>query len=274
MLDTLDAAKAKAVAAYNAAADHFDDPPLAFWGRIGSRTVQGLNLEPGQRVLDVGCGSGASALPAALAVGSEGRVIGIDLAENLLALATHKAARLGLENVAFRQADMTELDYPDASFDAVVCVFAIFFVPDMEAQIARLWRLVRPGGRLAVTTWGPDAFEPGGGAFWHAVRQVRPDLGNDFRPWQRITAPDAVARLFLDGGAVEPEVTAEAGVQPLTGVEDWWRIALGSGFRAAIDLLSPEEARRVRELNLARLRREGAVEMVANAVYAVARKPL
>ena len=274
MLDTLDAAKAKAAATYNAAADHFDDPPLAFWGRIGSRTVQGLNLEPGQRVLDVGCGSGASALPAALAVGAEGRVIGIDLAENLLALATHKAARLGLENVAFRQADMTEPDYPDASFDAVVCVFAIFFVPDMEAQIARLWRLVRPGGRLAVTTWGPDAFEPGSGAFWHAVRQVRPDLGNDFRPWHRITEPSAVARLFLDGGAAEPEVTAEAGVQPLSGVEDWWRIALGSGFRATIDLLSPEEARRVRELNLARLRREGAVEMVANAVYAVARKPL
>jgi ubiquinone/menaquinone biosynthesis C-methylase UbiE len=81
-----DPSKLKAEATYNAAADHFDDGPLAFWDRYGRRTVDRLCLAPGSSLLDVGCGSGASAIPAAINVGPEGRVIGIDLAERLLAI--------------------------------------------------------------------------------------------------------------------------------------------------------------------------------------------
>ncbi|MCG8653000.1 MAG: class I SAM-dependent methyltransferase, partial [Pirellulales bacterium] len=121
-------AKAKAIATYNAAADHFDDEPLSFWQRYGRRTVERLALAPGARVLDVGCGSGASAIPAAEKVGESGQVIGVDLAEELLELGRAKAARRGLENVEFRVGDMEKLEFPDGYFDAVVCVFAIFFV--------------------------------------------------------------------------------------------------------------------------------------------------
>ncbi len=55
---------------------------------------------------------------------------------------------------------MAALGFPDGHFDAVVCVFGLFFVPDMEAQVAELWRMVRPGGQLAITTWGPGIFAP------------------------------------------------------------------------------------------------------------------
>src|SRR3954464_544782 len=86
-----DPAKLKAAKTYNAAADHFDDGPLAFWDRYGRATIERLRLKRGSVVLDVGCGSGASAIPAAKVVGANGRVIGIDLAERLLALAQAKA---------------------------------------------------------------------------------------------------------------------------------------------------------------------------------------
>src|SRR5262245_66156437 len=82
----MDPAKLKAATTYNAAADHFDGGPLAFWDRYGRGTIERLGLTPGSNVLDVGCGSGASAIPAAQAVGSLGRVIGVDLADRLLAL--------------------------------------------------------------------------------------------------------------------------------------------------------------------------------------------
>ena len=72
-------AELKAAVTYDAAADHFDAGPLAFWGRYGRRTVELLALLPGSTVLDVGCGSGASAIPAAEAVGPTGRVAGVDL---------------------------------------------------------------------------------------------------------------------------------------------------------------------------------------------------
>ena len=72
MDDPLQQAKAKAAATYDAAADHFDDEPLGFWKRVGERTVARLALLAGANVLDVGCGTGASALPAAQAVGPNG----------------------------------------------------------------------------------------------------------------------------------------------------------------------------------------------------------
>jgi ubiquinone/menaquinone biosynthesis C-methylase UbiE len=84
-------AEARAAATYNAASDHFDDEPLAFWDRYGKRTVERLALTIGSTVLDVGCGSGASAIAAASIVGPAGHVIGAELAERLLDLARVKA---------------------------------------------------------------------------------------------------------------------------------------------------------------------------------------
>ena len=172
----LEKAKAKAAAAYNAAADYFDHPISSFWHRFGRRTVERLVLREGETILDACCGSGGSALPAAEAVGPEGKVIAVDLAEALVGLGKAKARERDLANLEFKTGDMLALGYPDASFDVVVCVFGIFFVPDMVAATKELWRMVRPNGRLALTTWGPDLFEPANGAFWEAIREERPDL--------------------------------------------------------------------------------------------------
>jgi SAM-dependent methyltransferase len=86
-----DAARERARDTYNAAADTYDDPANSFWARFGHRTVERLHLRPADRVLDVCSGSGASALPAAQRVGPSGSVLGIDLADNLLAHARAKA---------------------------------------------------------------------------------------------------------------------------------------------------------------------------------------
>src|SRR5258707_7530195 len=118
-------AKPRATATYNAAADSYDNPANSFWERFGRRTVERLHLAPGARVLDVCCGSGASALPAAEIVGPSGRVMGVDLAARLLDNARAKAKGRGLANVEFRSGDMLDLQIPER-FDAVVCVFGIF----------------------------------------------------------------------------------------------------------------------------------------------------
>ena len=104
-MKVVEPAKLKAATTYNAAADHFDDGPLGFWDRYGRGTVEGLAISAGSTVLDVGCGSGASAIPAAQKVGPDGHVIGVDLAERLLAMARAKAAAQGLQNVEFRAGD-------------------------------------------------------------------------------------------------------------------------------------------------------------------------
>ena len=91
----------RAAFTYNAAADFFDASPLSFWDYFGRRTIELASLPIGSRVLDVCCGAGASALPAAEAVGQTGAVIGVDLAKELLELARAKAIQRRLRNVEF-----------------------------------------------------------------------------------------------------------------------------------------------------------------------------
>jgi SAM-dependent methyltransferase len=235
--------------------------------------VARLRLNAGGRVLDVCCGSGASAIPAAEAVGPRGFVLGVDLADNLLTLARAKAKDRGLTNTEFRVGDLLDLQLSPAAFDAVVCVFGIFFVPDMRAAVAELWRHVRPGGQLAITTWGPRFFEPVNNIFWNAVRAARPDLYKGFNPWDRISEPDALRALFINAGTVSPDVVAEVSQHPLGSPEDWWPMVLGTGYRGTVEQLDAAARERVRDECLKFIRATGAQSVEANVLYASATKP-
>jgi ubiquinone/menaquinone biosynthesis C-methylase UbiE len=265
--------KAVSAATYTATADHFDDPALSFWDRFGRQTITRIGLRPGDRVLDACCGTGASALPAAHAVGAAGRVLGVDLAEPALARARDKAQAQGLTNVEFRSVDVERTGLPSESFDAVICVFGVFFLPDMAAAVAEMWRLVRAGGVLAITVWGPEFLEPATSAFWAAVGTERPDLVGAFHPWTRVTQATALAQLFHDGGAAIPTVEAEPGTHPLASPEDWWTVVLGTGYRATVQQLDAAAAQRVRDASVAWLRRQDVRELQTSVVYARARKP-
>ena len=269
MSETEDA-KQKAAATYNAAADFFDHPSNTFWERYGRRTIEHLQLSPGARVLDVCCGSGASALPAAEVVGPDGSVIGVDLAEKLLQLARAKAKQRGLTKVEFQTGDLTNLRFADGAFDAVVCVFGIFFVPDMDAALRELRRVLRPGGRMAITTWGPRLFEPLNTAFWNSVRSVRPELYKGFNPWDRICEPDALRSLLASAGLQNIQIVAETDAQPVNSFEEWWAMILGSGFRGTVDQLSTTERERVETENFAFIRDEKIRSVEVIVLYAQA----
>ena len=199
-------------------------------------------------------------------------MLGIDLSEGLLALARRKASSRGLANAEFRRGDALALPVEDGSFDAVVCVFAIFFVPDMPAAVRSLWRAVRPGGKLAVTTWGPRFLEPGSGAFWSAVRTERPDLYKGYNPWDRISEPAAVEALLREGGVEGANAVAEAGEHPIPSPEAWWSAVLGTGYRGTFEQLDPAQKERVRLANLEYVRSSGIRSVEANVVYAAATK--
>ncbi|MBO3752654.1 methyltransferase domain-containing protein [Streptosporangiaceae bacterium NEAU-GS5] len=264
--------KSASAATYSLTADTFDDPVLSFWDRFGRETVRRAALRPGDQVLDACCGTGASALPAAEAVGPAGSVLGIDIAEPALALARAKAAARGLSNVEFREADVERTGLASASFDAVICVFGIFFVPDMAGVLGELWRLVRPGGVLAVTVWGPDFMEPGASAFWRAAEAENAAPAGRFEPWTRVTDPAALAGLFSAAGAAEPIIEYEPGTHPLADPADWWKIVLGTGLRATVAQLAPAAVERVHQDNVERMRLDGVRAVQANVLFARSRR--
>jgi SAM-dependent methyltransferase len=163
---------------------------------------------------------------------------------------------------------MLNLGLPDSNFDAVICVFGIFFVPDMSAAVRELWRRVRPGGKLAITTWGPRFFEPATTVFWECIRAVRPDLYKGFNPWDRISGPEAVISLLTDAGVDDPEAISEAGTQPVASAEDWWSMVLGSGYRGTLEQMHARDRERVRLENLEFINRANVKSIEANVVYA------
>jgi ubiquinone/menaquinone biosynthesis C-methylase UbiE len=271
-MPTPDDAKAKAATTYNAAADYYDDPANSFWERFGRATVERLRLPLGSSALDVCCGSGASALPAAEMVGPKGSVLGIDLASNLLELARAKAAKRGLMNTQFQVGDLLDMHLTETQFDAVICVFGIFFIPDMPAAIRALWQAVRPGGKLAVTTWGPRFLEPATTAFWNAVREVRPDLYKGFNPWDRISDPESVRALLREGGIERADVVAEANEHPIPSANAWWSAVLGSGFRGTVDQLDDDALKHVYQANMSHITASGISSVETNVIYAIAQK--
>jgi ubiquinone/menaquinone biosynthesis C-methylase UbiE len=254
---------------FNSAADYFDDPALSFWNRFGQRTIGRIQIQPGSRVLDVCCGSGASAIPTAIKVGMNGSVLGVYLAESLLKLARNKSQQQGLENIEFRCHDFTTMGLPSESFDAIVCVFGIFFVPDMEAAIVELWRMLRPGGKLAITSWGARVFEPANQRFWDAIQSERPEFCKQFTPWDRIGDIVSLKGLLAAGGAKNIEVVAENDRHHLAAPEDWWTMVMGGGLRGTIDRLDLATPERVRWRSLSERESINWLNMVYNSVFGV-----
>jgi ubiquinone/menaquinone biosynthesis C-methylase UbiE len=258
---------------YGAAADHYRLGSLAFWDRFGAATVARLPLRGGHDVLDLCCGAGASALPAARAVGAGGRVLGIDVAEPLLELGRSKAAAEQLQNVEFRNGDATRTGLPAGSFDAVLCVFGVFFAADMTAFAAEMWRLVRPGGVLAITTWGPGVFEPANEIFWESVRAIEPSLFRAFSPWDRISTPEALTGLYESAGVKDAAAEAVVGWQELSGPPRFWDVVLGTGYRATIDALSPDQQDLLREQVVTALDVRNVTSIRTDVVYGLATRP-
>jgi demethylmenaquinone methyltransferase/2-methoxy-6-polyprenyl-1,4-benzoquinol methylase len=118
--------------------------------RWRERAADRAELEPGDRALDVCCGTGDLALALAPRVGSEGSVIGADFSEPMLELARRKAARRAVDQVSFEWADALELPYGDAAFDAVTVGFGVRNLADLDAGLAQMARVLRPGGRLVI----------------------------------------------------------------------------------------------------------------------------
>jgi len=155
---------------------------------------------------------------------------------------------------------------------AVMCVFGIFFVPDLHGAVRGLWRLGRPAGFLAITIWGAKMFEPADDKLWEAVRQEDPELLKSIKPWNKIVEPDPLRALLVECDVTDPVVVAEPGTHPLNTPEDWWTIILGSGYRSAVDALSPVDRERVRVTTIEAVRREKIREIRADVVYAIARR--
>jgi ubiquinone/menaquinone biosynthesis C-methylase UbiE len=120
----------------------------------GSALVESIGVKPGLKVLDLGCGDGTTAIPAAQ---SGAEVLGVDIASNLVAAGNRRAQELALANVRFQEGDASDLNgLPDRSFDLVVSIFGAMFAPKPFEVAKEMVRVTRPGGRIVMGNWIPS----------------------------------------------------------------------------------------------------------------------
>lgn len=115
------------------------------------------SLAPGEKVLDVACGTGLVSLQAARTVGPLGHVLGVDLSGQMVEAAGRRAVGCGLLNVDFARMDGETLDLPDAGFDAALCALGLMYMPEPEQALREMRRVLRPGGRVGLAVWGERA---------------------------------------------------------------------------------------------------------------------
>src|SRR5262245_52982065 len=138
--------------AHDAAVAYEKDFVPAIFGQWPPVLAEAAGMKPGDRVLDVACGTGILAREAVNRVGPTGRVTGLDLNEAMLSVAQRVRAE-----IEWRQGDAGQLPFEDGAFDVVVSQFALMFFPDQVAALREMWRVLAPRGRVAVAVCAPIA---------------------------------------------------------------------------------------------------------------------
>ncbi len=229
------------------------------------------DIPTGARLLDIATGTGAVLFPAAERVGSSGSVIGIDMAEPMVASTAAEISRRGMTQAEVRLMNAEALLFEDSSFDRVTCGFALWFIPNLQGALGEMRRMLRPGGRLAVSTWGP----PGDVArqqtrLLEAYGGVLPALGSHM-----LTSADAVQTVLRSAG-FEVAYAAEEHISVLfTDEEQWWaqRMAVA---QLSTQALAPADQERFKAgvLKLLQpLRTADGIQETRMAVFAVAVGP-
>ncbi|MET8576553.1 methyltransferase domain-containing protein [Streptomyces sp. NPDC005012] len=256
---------------YEAAAGDFSDARSTLYPYANERVLDGLRIRPNDQIFDAGCGAGDMAVLAAGLVGEGGSVLGVDIAPSMVRLARERARKAGVTHARFLVGDFEYMALEPESFDVVVCSFGIFFAKDVDATLRKLWRLLRPGGRLALTTVGRNFFSPVSGVFMD-IAQSRLAALSIPQPW-KITEDLADLRITATrAGLHSPCLEHEDYLVRLEDVSDWWRIIQGSGLRAITMLMDTKTLGEVRTTTEAWMREHDIRALTFGINYLFAEK--
>jgi len=233
--------KQEVAGVFGRAAPTYDRVGPRFFSHFGQRLVELARIPSGADVLDVATGRGAVLLPAAKAVGPHGRATGTDLSEGMVQETAGEISRLGLEHVRVCQMDAEHLKLPDESFDCVLCGFAVFFFPRVERALAEMRRVLRPGGRIALTTW-ETSFEEEWKWFHELVKaHLPPEAETEQTPESRslpspeLDKPGGLERVMKAAGFTDVHVVSEVAEFVYPSDEVWWSSLWSHGARETVE---------------------------------------
>jgi ubiquinone/menaquinone biosynthesis C-methylase UbiE len=230
---------------FDRAADTYDAVGVPWFGPVAQGLVEELDVQPGEHVLDLGCGRGAALHPLALATGPEGSALGIDLAPRMVERTARDLQHLPQVEVHVDDASAPHL--PASSYDVVSSCLVLFFLPDPAVAVQRWAELLVPGGRMGITTFAAQDER------WKAVDAV-------FAPYLPQAMLDARAsgtrgpfgseegmeRLLTDAGLVDVRTAHREGTATFADPQQWLDFSWSHGQRAMWEAVPAEQHDAVR----------------------------
>ena len=228
---------------FSRAAPIYDRVGPRFFSFFGRRLVELARLPSGARVLDVATGRGAVLFPAAEAVGPQGHVVGIDLSETMVEETRQDLMRGGVPNAEVHPMDAEYLRFSDESFDYVLCGFSIFFFPQLYRALSEFRRVLRPHGRIAVTTFD-ELFQKQWNWLYELLEAYVPPepevnkAAQSPSPKQPVfDKADGLEEIMKAAGFTDVQVVSEAREFTYTHEEEWWSTLWSHGLRRGLERL-------------------------------------
>lgn len=217
---------------------------------VTARMLELTDPRPGDRVLELACGVGGPGFEAAPLVAPGGHVVVSDVAPEMAEIAAGRAARRGLDDLTARVLDLERIDEPDASFDVVLCREGLMLVPEPERAAREMRRVLRPGGRVAVSVWGPRDRNPWLGIVFDVAAAglgapvPPPGMPHPFS----LDDEDRLAALLRGVGLSDVVVEEVATPYRAASVDEWWErtAALAGPLARRLAALPADTARELR----------------------------
>lgn len=231
--------KANITGLYNRVAAHYGKVGPDAFAIAGKGLVECLDIVEGAQVLDVGVGRGANLFPAAERIGPRGKVIGIDVAENMLRETAADIKRRNLTQASVMQMDAEHLTFEADSFDAVLCGFAIFLFPHLEQALAEFYRVLRTGGKLGITVGSnPNALDQWYGeriTAYHQQYHFPLNAGGNFVNY-RTKLPEYLTHACF----AQVQLYYRQADLVYTNAQQWWDAKWTHGTRYSLEHMAPD----------------------------------
>lgn len=269
--------KQKVAAGFNLASVGYDRQAVRFLALTARRLVAITTIKNQETVLDVATGTGASAIALSTLVGEKGRVIGIDIAADMLEVARQNITKAGLDNIELQLGDAENLSFEDESFDKVICASGIFFLPDMLAGLKEWRRVTKPGGVVAFSSFGETSFNPMREMYANRIQNNYGVVLPPSRGFPRLNTPQKCRDLMQQAGlSIEDiEIRTEQLGYYLRNVDEWWDIVWHTGFRHSVSQIQPEKLEQFKTEHLAEvgeLATDKGIWLDVPAIFALGKK--
>jgi ubiquinone/menaquinone biosynthesis C-methylase UbiE len=258
---------------FDTVAEGYDGPAMRFFPQSAEQIPVFLDLSGDEQVLDVACGTGSASFALAGKL-PRGHVTGIDFSSGMLARARQKQAEGDVRNVTFFEMDMQALDFPDGCFDIAVSSFSIFFVNDMQSQLAHIARKVKSAGRIIMTTFYENAFTPLIGIFLEHLKAYGIDPPT--LAWKKVASGGQCTSLFGNAGLQNVRTERMEFGFHLENAFQWWHIVWNGGFRGLVNKLEPDDLKQFKEKHLSEIEQlasDRGIWLDLSIIYTVGTKP-